>query len=183
MEAPLPWRMTARAGKGDGLRRILVRPERCLGCEACELACVLLHSDAAGAAEAMWKKASGTAGVRVRSGIQRRSTTVRGSPGPGRSPKAYPIRCHQCEDPKCVSACVAGALEVGEDGVIRVIEERCIGCGVCVMVCHYGAILIDAERKVAVKCDLCPGLEVPPCVRACKTDALLLVEEVEGAKE
>ena len=163
------------------MRRILVRPERCLGCEACELACVLVHSHSEGLVEAMRKGASGTAGVRVHPGIQRRSATVRGAIGSGRSPKAYPIRCHQCEDPKCVSACAAGALEKGDDGVIRVIEGQCTGCGICVMVCQYGAILIDRERQVAVKCDLCKDQVVPACVRACRTDALVLMEEEEGA--
>jgi carbon-monoxide dehydrogenase iron sulfur subunit len=164
------------------LKRILVRPERCLGCEACELACILVHSRTEGAAEALRKGASGVVGVRVHSGIQRRSSTVRGKPGSGRSLQAYPIRCHQCADPKCVSACAAGALEKGEDGVVRVIEGQCIGCGICVMVCHYGAIQIDKGRKLAVKCDLCPGQEFPACVLACKTDALWLVEEEEGAE-
>jgi carbon-monoxide dehydrogenase iron sulfur subunit len=65
--------------------------------------------------------------------------------------------------------------------VIRVIEGQCTGCGICVMVCQYGAILIDRERQVAVKCDLCMDQVVPACVRACRTDALVLMEEEEGA--
>jgi carbon-monoxide dehydrogenase iron sulfur subunit len=167
--------MTTGAGKGDGLRRILIIPERCLGCEACEIACGLVRSGSSSVVEAKGKGSLGATGVRVHSGIQRRNT-VRGPIGSGKSPRAYPIRCHQCEDPKCVFACAAGALEKGGDGVIRVDEGQCTGCGICVMVCQYGAILVDRDRKVAVKCELCMDQAIPACVLACRTDALVLEE-------
>jgi len=44
------------------------------------------------------------------------------------------------------------------------------------MVCPYGAIKMDLERKVAVKCDLCAGLDVPACVANCPNEALVYKE-------
>jgi len=33
------------------------------------------------------------------------------------------------------------------------------------------------QRRVALKCDLCPGRNTPACVENCPNQALLLVEE------
>jgi carbon-monoxide dehydrogenase iron sulfur subunit len=44
------------------------------------------------------------------------------------------------------------------------------------MVCPYGVVGREKERKLAVKCDLCHGLEVPACVQACPTKALVYAE-------
>jgi carbon-monoxide dehydrogenase iron sulfur subunit len=41
------------------------------------------------------------------------------------------------------------------------------------MVCPYDAIFRDEEREVAIKCDLCPDREIPACVEACPTEALV----------
>lgn len=160
--------------------RILSRPERCLACGACELACVLAHSDASDAVSAA-RQGARPSGVVVRAGLPRATGGPRGSTGPEKAGRAYPVRCHQCDDPGCVLACAAGALEKGEDGIVRVLEGQCVGCGMCVMACHYGAIIVDRRRRLAVKCDLCGGERVPACVLACKTEALVLVQD-EGLR-
>ena len=52
---------------------------------------------------------------------------------------------------------------------IKVIDEKCIGCGACVKVCPYGAITM--KEKLAViditKCTLCGA-----CVEVCPVDAI-----------
>jgi len=61
-----------------------------------------------------------------------------------------------------------------ETGAIQHDPEKCIGCWSCVMVCPFGAIQINTEEgKVASKCDLCGGLEVPACVANCPNEALV----------
>jgi len=44
------------------------------------------------------------------------------------------------------------------------------------MVCPYGVVGREKERKVAVKCDRCPDLDLPACVAACPTRALVFAE-------
>lgn len=47
----------------------------------------------------------------------------------------------------------------------------------CIMVCPFGVIKRDVEgRKVASKCDLCLGEEIPVCVAHCPNEALLFEE-------
>jgi carbon-monoxide dehydrogenase iron sulfur subunit len=42
------------------------------------------------------------------------------------------------------------------------------------MVCPYGAIHRNmADKKIASKCDLCAGEEVPACVKNCPNEALV----------
>ncbi|AKB22356.1 CO dehydrogenase iron-sulfur protein CooF [Methanosarcina sp. WH1] len=52
------------------------------------------------------------------------------------------------------------------------------------MVCNYGVIGRQKEARVAVKCDLCPGREIPACVEACPTNALVFLEvkKLSGVK-
>ena len=106
--------------------------------------------------------------------------------------------CFQCEDAPCVAACPTGASFVADDGTVGVDRGRCIGCGVCVPSCPYGARTInrpgpyhfgltapapyeDADPGrvgTAEKCDACgarrsEGL-APVCVKACPTGARLV---------
>jgi carbon-monoxide dehydrogenase iron sulfur subunit len=47
------------------------------------------------------------------------------------------------------------------------------------MVCPYGVVGRKQEERVAVKCDRCPDLDVPACVGACPTKALVFAEAEE----
>ena len=53
---------------------------------------------------------------------------------------------------------------------IKIIKEKCTGCGLCVRVCPYSAIeLIDGLPVIKENCTYCGE-----CVRACKFGAILL---------
>ncbi|MFC1993914.1 thiamine pyrophosphate-dependent enzyme [Chloroflexota bacterium] len=83
--------------------------------------------------------------------------------------------CYQCGDPLCRDVCPTGAIEKSEaDGVVRVSEEKCIGCALCTLACPYGGIYFSPERKKAFKCDACGG--EPLCLKACKFDALAFIQ-------
>jgi Na+-translocating ferredoxin:NAD+ oxidoreductase subunit B len=53
----------------------------------------------------------------------------------------------------CVEACKFEAMYMGKDGLPKVIEERCTGCGKCAAVCPRKIISIVPESKrVHVRC-------------------------------
>lgn len=91
----------------------------------------------------------------------------------------YPVSvsCNHCDEPACFSKCPQGAIVKDSDtGFVEVDDEKCIGCGTCVIVCPYEAPKVDEEQKKARKCTACKeivaGGEKPVCVMACPARAL-----------
>ncbi len=95
--------------------------------------------------------------------------------------------CRQCRDPLCMVGCPVGAIR-RRNSLEVIIEDWCIGCGLCARNCPYGNINLhpfevrveDLEnpgrRKAVVQqkatsCDLCTHLKEPSCVYACPHDA------------
>ncbi len=51
------------------------------------------------------------------------------------------IACNQCSEPACMDVCPTGAITKDtEDGIVRIYENRCIGCKLCDLACQYGGI-------------------------------------------
>ena len=84
------------------------------------------------------------------------------------------VKCNQCSEPRCMEVCPTGAITKSEaDGVVRITEEKCIGCGLCTLACPYGGVYYDPERGKAYKCDDCDG--EPECVTGCSYGMLTFV--------
>jgi len=70
-----------------------------------------------------------------------------------------------------VEVCPTEAIRIDRDvGVVRIVEEECIGCGECITACPFGAVDFNEEKGVAFICDLCDG--EPVCVSNCIYGAL-----------
>lgn len=54
--------------------------------------------------------------------------------------------------------------------VIKINEEKCNGCGLCVSACHEGAIGLIDNKAVLLRDDYCDGLG--DCLPACPTNAI-----------
>ena len=136
---------------------MVIDQERCVGCQACTVAC-----------KSEWDVPSGGARTRVR------QTGVTGT-FPKLDSSFYVSQCNHCDRPSCVPACPTGATYQDQSGVVRVNRELCIGCGPCVAACPYGARYIDEKAGRVDKCDFCSsrlekGLE-PACVATCPARA------------
>lgn len=139
-------------------KEIFVRLDRCMGCHTCELACAVEHS----------QNKSLYGAISERPTPKKRVYVEWVSPD-GR----VPVLCRQCEDAPCMHACISGAISRSEEGVVVTNTDKCIGCWTCVMVCPYGVIGRHMEEHKAYRCDRCPDLQIPACVRSCPTQALV----------
>lgn len=107
--------------------------------------------------------------------------------------------CRQCRDPRCMVGCPVGSIRRRETLEV-VIEDWCIGCGLCAENCPYGNIsmhpiavleanIADAGiahlpvvKQKAASCDLCTEHAEPSCVYACPHDAAHRVDPTEFFK-
>lgn len=95
--------------------------------------------------------------------------------------------CRQCLDPLCMVGCPVGSIR-RRNSLEVIIEDWCIGCGLCAENCPYGNINMHpfnvftdvpgmpGKKKAMVKqkatsCDLCSEFAEPSCVYACPHDA------------
>ena len=81
------------------------------------------------------------------------------------------VTCNQCSQPECVAVCPTGALSRPTSGAaVALDKERCVGCGVCDLVCPYGGTVLQPEKHTFFKCDLCGG--DPQCAKVCPNGIL-----------
>src|SRR5215472_6292023 len=86
-------------------------------------------------------------------------------------------QCMHCEEPGCLIACPAdGAIVQYTNGIVDFNQENCIGCEYCVTGCPFNIPKFNQETKKVYKCTLCSdrvgaGLE-PACIKSCPTGCL-----------
>ena len=86
-------------------------------------------------------------------------------------------QCMHCADPGCLRACPAdGAIVQYTNGIVDFQQENCIGCEFCVSGCPFNIPKFNSFSKKVYKCTLCSdrvgqGLE-PACIKACPTGCL-----------
>lgn len=93
----------------------------------------------------------------------------------------FPVICRNCEEAPCLDACPAGAMvRRKEDGYVILLEDKCVGCNMCIMVCPFNAIGRQGNRNY--KCDTCTHLE--KCAQICSHKAIQFqdVKKVNTAK-
>ena len=141
---------------------LVIDQERCLGCEACTVACKIENKTTE-----RW--------IRVKT-----QNVVQKDTPEGRFPNLrmnfLPQLCNHCAHPPCVDACPSEALVKREYGPVVLDEEKCDGCQACIEVCPFDAILYSREKEKVEKCNLCVhrtdrGLE-PFCVICCEGQAV-----------
>ncbi|MGL5600389.1 MAG: formate-dependent uric acid utilization protein AegA [Silvania sp.] len=133
---------------------IMANSQQCIGCRACEVACVMAHHDEQHP-------------LNPRHFTPRITVVKEGN-------RHSAVACHHCENAPCAQSCPNGAIARTRDSV-QVDSQKCIGCKACVVACPFGTmeIVISAEAATAQKCDLCLDRpQGPACVENCPADAL-----------
>ena len=86
-------------------------------------------------------------------------------------------QCMHCEEPGCLIACPAdGAIVQYTNGIVDFNQANCIGCQYCVSGCPFNIPKFNNTTKKVYKCTLCSdrvgaGLE-PACIKSCPTGCL-----------
>lgn len=155
------------------MKTVLVRPERCIGCHQCEIACAVEHSRSQDLARALTEDPLPRPRIQVETGLSLNTS--------------FPNRCRHCQPAPCEQVCPTGAVHRDpEQDLVLVSTGRCIACAMCAMVCPFDAVSFHLHadgvpvRMAATKCDGCVERvregRAPACVEACKTGALVYGE-------
>lgn len=139
--------------------RFEVDLDECTGCKSCVTACHTLNGLDQ---DETWRKV-GTL-EQTQPGLLPFSQTVTSA-------------CHHCLEPACALGCPVQAYEKDPlTGIVRHLDDQCIGCQYCQMMCPYDVPVYNARLGIVRKCDMCEGRlsqgEAPACVQACPTDAI-----------
>ena len=136
-----------------------VNLDQCTGCKACVTAC---HSLNGLDDEESWRDTGMLTG------------------GPG-DPwlQTVTTACHHCADPACANGCPVLAYEKNaETGIVRHLDDQCIGCSYCILKCPYDVPKYNKKRGIVRKCDMCQQRlsagEAPACVQACPNEAIAI---------
>ena len=139
-------------------KKIVANPNACMGCGLCEVSCTVQHSKSKDIIKAYTKETPRPIS-RVRLEMNK--------------PVSFAIQCRHCEDAPCAQACLTGAMQKDpQTGLVTHNPEKCMGCWTCVMICPFGAIKMDNQNRIIVKCDRCLELEIPACVASCPNGVL-----------
>lgn len=151
---------------------------RCIGCNACAMACKVSNNLPKGV---WWNTIRNDGGEFF--------DTSSGEYGDNHL-LYYPTNCMHCENPVCVAVCPTGASSQREDGIVVVDPETCIGCKTCMNACPYDVrrylennpeyytdfTIGDSSApkhmgQTVEKCDYCAGRidrgDKPACMELC----------------
>jgi Fe-S-cluster-containing dehydrogenase component len=140
------------------MRRVMViDTSRCVGCEACVIACKNEN--------------------RVPEGKYRDWVTqeARGE-FPNLSLEIRSERCNHCSDAHCITNCPTGSSWYNDDGTVQIDRSKCTGCKACIASCPYGARYVHPDGFVD-KCSLCVHRldrgQPTACEEVCPTGAIV----------
>ena len=147
--------------------------DKCSGCKACVVAC---HTMNGLEEDESWRRV-GTLTI---------GAPESAAPTTAEAPTAIlpmiqhvTTACHHCEDPGCLNGCPVRAYEKDPvTGIVRHLDDQCIGCKYCTMMCPYEVPQYSERLGIVRKCDMCHQRlsvgEAPACVQACPNEAIAI---------
>jgi sarcosine oxidase subunit beta len=136
-----------RPAEAEGPMVLVIDPNVCTGCRACEMACSIHHN------------------------LVARNNQLRIQVAYASDDFFTPIVCLHCEEAYCMQVCPFDALRrEGPFNIVEVIEANCTACMLCIDACPYGGITYSEEKGAVIKCNLCGGQ--PACAAYCAPGAI-----------
>jgi formate dehydrogenase iron-sulfur subunit len=167
---------------GEGIGRVyimakmslLITPEICTGCRACQVACKAWNQ--LPAEKTKFTGDFGSPSDLTGNTYNRVNFTEMPSE---KNPVRWLFvsqRCMHCEDAGCMKICpTPGALYRTKDGAVATDKEKCIGCHLCLAACPFNVPRYGADGKLG-KCTMCSDRTengmIPACAKTCPTGAI-----------
>jgi Fe-S-cluster-containing dehydrogenase component/DMSO reductase anchor subunit len=134
--------------------------DACTGCKACVSAC---HSLNGLEEHETWRSVG----------------LLHGNTGAESYRQTVTTACHHCVEPGCLEGCPVMAYDKdAETGIVRHLDDQCIGCQYCILKCPYDVPQYSERLGIVRKCDMCIGRlgagEAPACVQACPHEAIAI---------
>jgi len=155
----------------------------CIGCKTCVVAC----RDSRGLPADTTGSLTGIYNAPV--DLSAKARTVIKLYHEGSDTSFVKAQCMHCVDPACASACMLGALQKREFGIVSYDPTLCVGCRYCEIACPFGVPKFQwtARAPQIVKCELCrERLAVarqPACTEVCPRKAVIFGKRAELLKE
>lgn len=156
-----------------------VNLDQCSGCKACVTAC---HSLNGLDEDESWREVGvlfGSTSLAVPGGGSAGQSAFHYDHGRHVIPLQQTVTtaCHHCVEPACLLGCPVLAYDKDPGtGIVRHLDDQCIGCSYCILKCPYDVPKYSAKRGIVRKCDMCHGRlaegEAPACVQACPNEAI-----------
>ena len=138
---------------------LVVNADRCVGCQRCEINCTLTNDGCCSSYISRVKVTRNLYSSRNGNGLYTENNWT-----------YFPDTCRQCEDPACGNACPKQAIYAGPDGIRRVYEANCIGCGACTAACPWHLPTVNPITHRSSKCVMCGA-----CAEGCPSGALSII--------
>ena len=160
----------------------LVDLNRCIGCRKCEQACNEVND-----LPAPDRSFDDLTILDCKRRPHEKAYTVINRYYPGKSderdqliPTFMKLQCMHCQDPACVSACIAGALTKKDNGTVHYDVSKCIGCRYCMVACPFEIPAYEYHDPITprvMKCTFCYDRisqkdGTPGCAAICPVEAI-----------
>lgn len=118
------------------MKRLVTKPELCIGCRRCEEVCSKAYRK---------EKNAKKSAIRIEENAE----------------KGYIIHvCNQCG--RCLDVCQVPAISQDKNGIVRINKDNCVGCLACVGNCPTETMFYHDELTEPFKCIAC-GLCAKEC--------------------
>ncbi len=150
-------------------KALLIDITKCIGCQACALAC---------------KEVNGLPGEEEEELSATAYTVVKEKDG-----LYYRRLCMHCKEPTCASVCPVGAFEKTPEGAVIYHAHKCIGCRYCMQACPFSIPTYEWKKRApkVQKCIMCYQRlkegEIPACAEVCPTGATIFGDREELIQE